>query len=514
MASPRTIIIDPMNVTADQEIYLRELFKVYDRIPKFEAAEKYSLTLEGRPVLVQLTNSILHEVRMGVDQVLRSHYRILPGENVGILGNGTFGQVCKVFGTLFHKPGSGLSLKIGKPKVIKISNLIQDNRFSSLLFDVASWEAGISRSLPHLHIKPPVITDDTFYVAMREFAGMDLFDLISKLIQDPTFISADQCLRISINMMKALKKIHQLGVMHNDIKPENIIVDHLSGDVNIIDFGCADYAGDQPINAYQGTKRYAAPEMDDGKAMVTKAADVYSLGLSLRLLWGGLFDELNIDTIKARRIKGDESCVLDLNLLSVWGLEDRHASLIFSTLNSLINLNPTERFLEHSIEVFERIRIERKCLGDEDKQDVLLTANRLANQVVDTLPVVVGPDGLTFLQNLENSLLDGIQALSSDPLALAEFKEALNIALFKDVENKAGLDNLVRSTICNFVYTYRDIQGALERSDLNNHQKESLQLVLNKYSRPYLTLDNMASIAQKAQNLLNELEPAPGLVLN
>ena len=515
MASPRIITIDPMNVSADQKVYLSELLKVCD-VFKLEVEKKYSLTIDGHHVLVQLTHPILHEVKTGVDQVKRSRYRILPKKNDAILGNGSFGYVCKVLGTLYYRPDSDLRLKINKPKVVKISNLFLNHDPAGERLAVASHEARISTYLPHLHAKPPVIVDDAFHMVMREFPGVELFRLIDQLYDDAAFISTDQCLQISINIMKALKKIHQLGVVHYDIKPENIIVDHVSGDVSIIDFGYAEHVNCLPMYSFIGTKCYSAPELYDINNATTNAADIYSLGLSLCLLWGGYFDEENADNIVARRVKGDESCTLDLNLLGKWALDDVHADLILTTLKDMINLDPTKRSLEYSIEIFEQIRIERKaqCLGDELLEEVLSTANRLANQTDDILPIMVDSDMDNFLYYLEEDLLMGIRALSSHPLALAEFKATLNINLFKNVESKADLSELVTTTIAEFKDRYTDIQRVLQQPDLNNHQKESLQLILNKYSRPYLTLDDIASITQKAQILLNELEPVPRLVLN
>lgn len=75
----------------------------------------------------------------------------------------------------------------------------------------------------------------------------------------------------SRKIISALKYLHENGLIHQDIKPKNIIVNPLKGDLSLIDFGLArPYNNDSPLDrtiAFTGgTSGYAPPEFaKDGK---------------------------------------------------------------------------------------------------------------------------------------------------------------------------------------------------------------------------------------------------------
>jgi serine/threonine-protein kinase len=78
----------------------------------------------------------------------------------------------------------------------------------------------------------------------------------------------------------ALAAAHQRHIVHRDVKPGNVMVDH-TGQVTVLDFGIARAADAVSLTATDlvlGTARYLSPEQADGKA-ATGASDVYSLGV-------------------------------------------------------------------------------------------------------------------------------------------------------------------------------------------------------------------------------------------
>jgi serine/threonine protein kinase len=78
----------------------------------------------------------------------------------------------------------------------------------------------------------------------------------------------------------AVQYLHQQGIAHNDIKPENVILD-ASGRAKLTDFGfakCSETAGDQEK---WGTLVYMAPELLKSGAFDTQKADIWSLGIFL-----------------------------------------------------------------------------------------------------------------------------------------------------------------------------------------------------------------------------------------
>ena len=98
-------------------------------------------------------------------------------------------------------------------------------------------------------------------------------------------IDAKQALAIVPQICDALQFAHDEGVVHRDVKPENILVDK-RGRVKIADFGLAKLLGQGPGNVsltatqqVMGTLRYMAPEQMEGTKGVDHRADIYSLGV-------------------------------------------------------------------------------------------------------------------------------------------------------------------------------------------------------------------------------------------
>ena len=109
---------------------------------------------------------------------------------------------------------------------------------------------------------------------------------------------ADAILRITTMTARNLSELHKVGLLHKDVKPENILyTDKASGLVVLSDFGIADILGeDGSVNTPQSrTVIYAAPELyanttrigDVTYAIMTAASDYYALGMSVLSLWMG-----------------------------------------------------------------------------------------------------------------------------------------------------------------------------------------------------------------------------------
>jgi serine/threonine protein kinase len=90
--------------------------------------------------------------------------------------------------------------------------------------------------------------------------------------------------RLGIQAAEALEHAHQMGVVHRDVKPANLMVD-TRGNLWVTDFGLAQFHSDAGLTRsgdLVGTLRYMSPEQAGGKhAVVDQRTDVYSLGATL-----------------------------------------------------------------------------------------------------------------------------------------------------------------------------------------------------------------------------------------
>lgn len=125
---------------------------------------------------------------------------------------------------------------------------------------------------------------DIYYIVMEYVEGMTLKQYIQK--NDP--IPIGTALDIMKQITAAISHAHQNGIIHRDIKPQNILIDH-EGNIKITDFGIAIALSSTNItqtNAVLGSVHYLSPEQARG-GMANKKSDIYSLGIVMFELFTG-----------------------------------------------------------------------------------------------------------------------------------------------------------------------------------------------------------------------------------
>jgi serine/threonine protein kinase len=93
---------------------------------------------------------------------------------------------------------------------------------------------------------------------------------------------------LAIQLIEQLKYIHDLGVIHRDIKLENIILDKFMN-LRLLDFGYAANKSIDCLSSYRGTQSYMAPEIRLGKMYDGKEIDIFSMGVVIFTLVVGSF---------------------------------------------------------------------------------------------------------------------------------------------------------------------------------------------------------------------------------
>ena len=151
-------------------------------------------------------------------------------------------------------------------------------------------EARTAARLTHPHIVPLYSfgqAGDTLYYIMGFVEGESLEDRLKRTGR----LTASEARRILAELADALEYAHSNGVVHRDIKPDNILIDRASGRAILTDFGIAKVsAGGATITRtgiIVGTPLYMSPEQAAGEREVDGRADLYSLGvIGYRLLVG------------------------------------------------------------------------------------------------------------------------------------------------------------------------------------------------------------------------------------
>jgi len=168
-------------------------------------------------------------------------------------------------------------------------------------------EARILGALAHPNIVPVLgfgELDGACWFAMPFLAGGTLESRLAELRLDP-----ESARRILIQLADGLAFAHAQGVVHRDIKAENVAFD-ASGRPVLTDFGIATLATSDhsrsEITKGSGTAHYMAPEQLLGSPEADGRVDLYALGvLGFRMLTGRFPFEGNADQVSARRLTND-----------------------------------------------------------------------------------------------------------------------------------------------------------------------------------------------------------------
>ena len=174
--------------------------------------------------------------------------------------------------------------RFGKRAALKLAHrTILSNEFTPETF---LREARIVHLVEHAGV-PDVFAIGTFdgrpYMAMERLTGATLGELV-----DRSELTRDRGLALMIEVCGILQAAHAAGVVHRDLKLDNVFVEQ-SGRVKLLDWGVARVLAEpDPLKGMiAGTLAYVAPELITNEDL-TPAADIYSLGvLAYHVLLGG-----------------------------------------------------------------------------------------------------------------------------------------------------------------------------------------------------------------------------------
>jgi serine/threonine protein kinase len=135
---------------------------------------------------------------------------------------------------------------------------------------------------PHVVAVHDVLWQDGSWVLVMDYyPGGSLASLLSGRSAVPPPVAAS----IGVQLLAALRAVHEAGVVHCDVKPANLLLGR-DGDLALIDFGIAEISGQDPVHPARregmvvGSPGYLAPELLQGGSP-TPASDLWSMGVTL-----------------------------------------------------------------------------------------------------------------------------------------------------------------------------------------------------------------------------------------
>jgi len=184
------------------------------------------------------------------------------------LGRGGMGNVYKA---LDKELGEKVALKLLKPEIASDDRMIE--RFRN--------ELKFARKITHKNVCRMFDlskTEKTPYITMEYVSGEDLKSSLRRM--GPLHVG--KAIFIAKQVCEGLGEAHKLGVIHRDLKPQNIMIDK-QGYAHIMDFGIARSTKAKGVTTSGmmiGTPDYMSPEQVEGKD-VDQRSDIYAMGVIL-----------------------------------------------------------------------------------------------------------------------------------------------------------------------------------------------------------------------------------------
>jgi serine/threonine-protein kinase len=170
-------------------------------------------------------------------------------------------------------------------------------------------EAQTAAQLTHPHIVPVFAADDNDGIAWLAMGLVDGETLGQRMTREPR-CPADEARRILSEVADALAYAHAHGVVHRDVKPDNVLLDRESGRAVVTDFGIARAAEEElrltVTGVAVGTPAYMSPEQALGEAELDGRSDLYSLAVvGYQLITGQLPFQANSATAMLMKHVGE-----------------------------------------------------------------------------------------------------------------------------------------------------------------------------------------------------------------
>lgn len=308
------------------------------------------------------------------------------------------------------------SLTIAREFAVKFIELKSDDIKERL-----SREVKVMSRLRNPHLVPfyEICEVPGFAIVVMDFVyGQSL----GSLIEEAGSLGLERTLRISRQVANALHEAHQLGLVHRDIKPDNLMIETLpSGDdfVHVLDFGIVHHASSNLTHGFVGTPTYASPEQISVRDLDLRC-DVYALGcVMFKALTGKApFEAQNVAVVFQGHLSQDRprirerlevcSAELDQLITSMIALSprDRPADMAAVTraIDNLLHIPREESEVLQALTA-SRLEVKEAVSKHQSRSQLIPTELGIASASSFAVGVAASPDALLFGSHVKTPIL-------------------------------------------------------------------------------------------------------------
>lgn len=314
------------------------------------------------------------------------------------IGSGAMGAVYRVHDKLTDKQVALKQVRLGEQDFIQpttTQSMTETIDFNMIL----AHEFKTLASLRHPNIIS--VLDYGFDDSRMPYFTMELLDGSAPITKAASNQSLDYKFDLILQMMRALHYLHHRGIIHCDLKPENVQV--INDQVKLLDFGLALVQRDSSADDSQGTTRgtllYMAPEMIQ-TGIATEATDLYGLGMIAYQL---LADALPFDTHNVTELIN--SIIMEMPDVSVIEVDSSLQNWLITLLDKDPDLRPAS--ITQAMRTFVHVAGIDVVLEDESIRRSYLQASEFVGREQELQLLAQGINSVTIRKQGSAWLIGG-----------------------------------------------------------------------------------------------------------
>lgn len=259
--------------------------------------------------------------------------------------------------------------------------------------------------------------------------------------------------RVFKQLLQAVAYIHRSGLVHNDIKPDNIMVTRSGNDVKLIDFGLADNDAYYLARTIGCTKAYASPELLAQDKNIDARSDIYSLGKIMKELFSSRYSRIAARCLQERKEKryanADE-------IAKAIDRRDKLPQIITLLLAALIVITPLAYYIFSFNSAQERVEADKKV--KKEQTDEILNRITYSIDSIGNIYYNLVSDEVYYefayphlgpyyeaMSEYQTGVLSEIKDTELYSLASAQYSKSYSSCLKKIVEKIESLPSIYKS---------------------------------------------------------------------